>query len=165
MPLGSFETRIVIMNRTQNLRVALALCLAAAVPAVHAASIGPAGAFTASGPTALKNNGIPVLCNATFTGTVFPDGTAQITAASFKGGLICGGIRGAKLPWRVNAPSTREIVLAGVSVTTPLGPCNAAEMRASSDSATGELTFNDAQLAPKCSMTGTLTTTPQLSIN
>jgi hypothetical protein len=31
------------------------------------------------------------MCTATFTGSVLPDGTAQITAATFKGGLLSGG--------------------------------------------------------------------------
>lgn len=147
------------------LTMAATFALSASVVSVsHAASIGPVGPFTASGSAALTKGSVPVMCTATFTGSVLPDGTAQITAATFKGGLLCGGIKGAKLPWRVVANSASEVVIADVTVNTPLGACTTGQLVGVWSNEAAELNYAKVPLQPNCTITATLGTTPRLSI-
>jgi hypothetical protein len=157
------STRNVIMKSVRIMAAAFALSSSVASVS-HAASIGPVGAFTASGSAALTKGGVPVMCTATFTGNVLPDGTAQVTAATFKGGLLCGGIKGVSLPWRVIANTTSEVTIADIKVDTLLGACTTPQLVSTWSNEVAELSYANVPLQPNCTITATLGTTPRLSI-
>lgn len=120
--------------------------------------------FTASGPTSLTSGGTRLNCTSTFRGTTSADGrTASITSASLAG-FGCGLVSATNLPWTVTAQSTTAITVSGVAVNVPFATCGPSNLSAAYNNATGQMTFANAPLAPNCSVTGTLTTSPTLTI-
>jgi hypothetical protein len=114
------------------MKVLASVCVASllglgAVTSASAASIvtnnPPNTSFTASGPTNLVKSPLSLACTSTFNGHTNPDGSADITSASFSGGPLgaCSLITTTGLPWHVTAATTTQAVITGVTVNLPLG--------------------------------------------
>ena len=138
----------------------------AATPAA-AWKITPSGDFTADGTTSATKNGVTLPCKAHFTGTVNAHGIAHITSGEFtdNGGPpgACGAVQLANLPWKTAARTAKAAKIYNVQFTTPIGSCGPGAMPVRVRSG-GVIVFTAVPLAGGCTVSGNLTTTPQLSI-
>ncbi|WP_206957941.1 hypothetical protein [Trinickia acidisoli] len=146
---------------------ALTLCVAASAPA-FAVTVAPAGPITLSGSTTLTNPVTSLGCTATMTGTIGGSGEISITSASFSGNSLCSHVTPASLPWSGQVLSTTSLSLSGVGVNTPLGNCGPSTIGASmtENPADKETVIGFAQqiLSGGCKVSGSLTTTPYLTV-
>ncbi|WP_116141753.1 activator protein [Trinickia diaoshuihuensis] len=146
---------------------ALALFLAASASA-YAVTISPAGPVTLTGSTTLTKGITSVSCTANFTGTVSSAGAISISAAKFTGGTLCSGVTPTGLPWTGTVTSTTALKLNNVAVNTLLGACGPSAIVGSITENTTlqetTITLTNQPLSGGCSVTGTLTTSPFLTI-
>lgn len=136
--------------------------LAAQTPA-QAFSLNPKGAgFSASGPTTLTQGGVTISCTTTVGGSINAAGVGSIAGAAFAGGGFCPLITAANLPWIVTATGLTTATVSGVEVITPLGVCGPSPI--SGTLIGGVFTFVGQALAGGCVVSGTLATTPIVTI-
>lgn len=147
---------------------AMALFLAASASA-YAVTISPAGPISLTGSTTLTKGIVSVSCTANFVGSVGSSGAISITSASFGGGSLCTGISATHLPWTGDVGTTTSLSLNNVAVNTLLGACGPSTIAASiTENPTLKETtigLNNQALSGGCTVTGTLTTTPYLTIH
>lgn len=147
---------------------AMALFLAASASA-YAVSVSPAGAISLTGATTLTKGIVSVSCTANFVGSVTSSGAISITSAKFSGGSLCTGVTASQLPWTGAVTSSTGLSLNGVAVNTLLGACGPSTVKASiTQNATLRETtigLTSQALSGGCTVSGTLTTTPFLTIN
>jgi len=120
--------------------------------------------FSAAGATTLNKSGVTLNCTANFTGATDANGGGAVTAATFTGGSICTSLAAQGFPWAVTANSLTQVTIQNVTVNSLAGACGPSAVVAAYDNAAGTLTFNNAPLAGGCTVTGTLTTSPKLTI-
>ena len=120
--------------------------------------------FTASGSMTLKKGGVTLNCTANFTGGTDAAGAGKVTGASFSGGSICNGLTATGLPWAIVPSSTTQVSVQNVAVNTLLGACGPSSLPAAFNNTNGSLTFNNAALTGGCSVSGTLTTAPRITV-
>jgi hypothetical protein len=136
-----------------------------AVAPAFAYKFSPANTtFTATGQTNLSASGISVPCNATFVIVSDAAGNGSVTHASFSGSsFLCGQITAASLPWPTSATSLSGVTINNVKVTAPLGiTCGAGPVAGTLSSSV--FSFNTALNPGNCSISGSLTVSPALSI-
>lgn len=146
----------------------LALSIAACASA-FAVTVSPAGPINLSGATTLTHSGNTVGCTANLVGQITSTGAIQITAASFRGAALCSGITARNLPWTGQVLSTTNLSLNNVAVGTPLGACGPSSVSASITETpppqpTTIIGLSNQPLSGGCSVSGSLTTTPYLSV-
>lgn len=159
----------------------LAWLLAVSVPAnaVTVTPPGPGGQtvpFTASGPTVLGKAGMLVACETVLTGTISAIGDVTITDASMRGNSLCNAVT-AIIPtqtrhWDGNIENSKSFALDNVAVKVNIpifgGTCGPTNIKAgiSGNPATKELliSFSNQLLSGGCSISGSLTTTPYLTV-
>jgi len=146
---------------------ASALFVAASVPA-FAVTVSPAGAISLEGATTLVKSGVPLGCTANLVGTITSAGAIEITSAKFTGPALCSAVTAAALPWTGQVTSTAALALDGVAVNTPLGSCGPSALNASitenapvRETAIGLI---GQVLSGGCTVSGSLTTTPFLTV-
>ncbi len=146
---------------------ALALYIAASASA-FAVTVSPAGPISLTGSTTLTKSGIAVGCSATMAGSVSSSGAISITSASFSGNALCTGVTAAGLPWTGQVLSTTSLSLNGVAVNTLLGACGPSALSATiTENPNPQQTIiglSNQVLSGGCSVSGSLTTTPYLSV-
>ncbi|WP_394827377.1 hypothetical protein [Pendulispora albinea] len=120
--------------------------------------------FTATGSTTLKQGSMTLPCTAHFSGATDAAGGGAVTGANFSGGSICSSLGARGFPWTITADSLTQVTIRNVTVASLAGTCGPSTVTATYDSAAGTLTFNDAQLSGGCSVSGTLTTSPPITI-
>ncbi|WP_394834960.1 hypothetical protein LVJ94_51520 [Pendulispora rubella] len=120
--------------------------------------------FTASGSMTLKKGLVTLNCTATFTGATDAAGAGKVTAATFSGGSLCSGLKSAGFPWAVVPSSTTQATVQNVTVNTSLGACGPSNLAAAYNNTNGSLTFTNAALSGGCSVSGTLTTSPRITV-
>ena len=107
--------------------IAVFICALGAASAASAFSFSPTGtSFTIAGQMSFSGGGVGVDCKTFFAGETGADGVAQITAASFSGGVmsVCEGIHPLDLPWKVKAQDQHSAVVSLISVRAPVfGDC------------------------------------------
>jgi hypothetical protein len=152
----------------------LAWLLAVTLPA-HAITVTPPGPFSAQGPFVLTKAGIRVVCETVLTGTISANGEMTITRASMSGNSLCKAIAPVISPrsgWTGRIESAQSLALDNVAVNVGIpisgGLCGPANIKAaiSVNPASEEtlFSFSNQVLTGGCSMSGTLTTTPYLSV-
>lgn len=146
---------------------ALALYIAASASA-FAVTVSPAGSISLTGSTTLTKSGIAVGCSANMVGSVTSAGAISITSASFSGNALCAGVTATGLPWTGQVLSTTSLSLSGVAVHTLLGACEPSTISAAvTENPNPHQTIiglSNQALSGGCSVSGSLTTTPYLSI-
>ncbi len=125
----------------------------------------PSTSFTASGPTSLTANGITLACTSTFTGSTNARGKGKVTGFSASGGLGCTSVVGSNFPWKAKAISATTAKFTGVQVGIPgLGiNCGPGSVTAT-DNGSGAITFNATLNPGNCMVSGTVQTTPPVTI-
>lgn len=145
---------------------ALALCIAAS-PA-FAVTVSPAGPISLTGNTTLTK-GIALGCTATMSGTVDASGAISITSAKSAGNSLCAGVTATSLPWKGQVLSTTSLSLSGLAVNTPLGACGPSTIDASITENTAQketlIGLSNQVLSGGCTVSGSLTTTPYLTVH
>ena len=141
----------------------LSLGIAGITPAT-AFHLSPAGDFTADGDTSATKGGVTLPCIAHFTGTVDSNGIGHITGGSFtdNGGVGCTAVTLSGLPWKVKAVKKGKVKIYKVTFSTPIGDCGPGTIPAPLKK--GVLSFTAVPLQPDCSISGSLTTSPKISI-
>jgi hypothetical protein len=150
---------------------ALAFFVAAAAPA-FAVTVSPAGPISLNGSTTLTKSGHSIGCKATMAGNVDSAGAISITAASFSGAPMCSLITPAHLPWTGQVTNTAGLTLdkVAVDVAVPMlgGQCGPTTVNASIVQSTPQketaINISQQQLTGGCEVSGTLTTTPFLTV-
>ncbi|HWL89388.1 MAG TPA: hypothetical protein VNO21_26470 [Polyangiaceae bacterium] len=120
--------------------------------------------FTASGATTLSKGIVTVNCTANFAGATDAAGAGSVTGATFTGGSLCGGLTGAGFPWTITPSSLTAVTVQNVTVNTSLGACGPSNLAATYDNTNGALTFSNAALSGGCTVNGTLSTAPKITI-
>jgi hypothetical protein len=146
---------------------ALALFVAASTPA-FAVTVSPAGPISLEGATTLVKGAIPLVCTTNLVGSITSTGEVKITSAKFTGQALCSAVTPSGLPWSGQVNSTSGLTLSGVAVTSPLGTCGPSSLTASvaENAAQRETTigFVSQALSGGCTVAGSLTTTPFLTV-
>jgi hypothetical protein len=120
--------------------------------------------FTGTGSTKLTKGLLSVPCTAHFSGKTDSLGHGFITGASFSGSSACSAIRPAALPWKALATAAHSAVVYNAEVTASIfGTCGPSNVPITVSS-TGVITFNNATLKPNCVVSGSVATTPQVTI-
>lgn len=121
--------------------------------------------FTASGPTSLTANGITLACTSTFTGATDSKGKGSITGFSATGQTGCTSVVGSNFPWTAKAMSSTTIRFSNVQVGIPTvgincGPGNIT----ATDNASGSVHFNATLNPGACMVSGTVQSSPAITI-
>ncbi|WP_394828109.1 hypothetical protein [Pendulispora albinea] len=124
----------------------------------------PSTNFTATGAMKLTKGLVTADCTATFTGSTDANGNGSVSEATFSGGLLCGNLTATGFPWAVTPTSLTNGTFDNVTVNTSLGPCGPSNVPATYDNANGTITFTNATLSGGCTVSGTLTTTPKVTV-
>ena len=147
---------------------ALALFVAASAPA-FAVTVSHEGALSLQGATTLVKSNMPLGCTANLVGTITHAGEVKITSAKFTGQALCSAVTAVQLPWKGEVTSAKSLELSGVAVETPLGSCGPGVLKASItvDTTQRETTIGlvDQVLSGGCTVSGSLTTTPFMTIH
>ena len=141
---------------------AISFAIAGTAPAFAYHLIPESSDFTGSGKTSATKNGITLKCNANFTGNVNRKGVGLITGGSFTGAVGCSSVGLGGLPWKSVATSATKIKIVNVSFTSPIGDCGPGNLVVKLSS--GVITFKGKALPGGCTVSGTVTTSPTLSI-
>ncbi|WP_269502998.1 activator protein [Burkholderia sp. IMCC1007] len=124
--------------------------------------------FSATGLTTLSKGAINAACNATFNGTISSTGIVNITSTTFTGGATCGLISGSASsasPWTGQVDSATQLSINNAKVTvTLLGACGPSKVVTTWSDPNSSLTFNNAVLAPDCTVSGTVATSPKFHV-
>ncbi|PLR27589.1 protein activator of alkane oxidation PraB [Caulobacter zeae] len=139
----------------------------AAAGSASAATITPAGTgFTLSGDLTMSQS-TTVECAVTLTGTTASDGSsASITGGSFAAGdWQCGWlVTPSSFPWSVTLNGGSSITISGIGANSILGNCAGSI----TTNWSGGVTFSGATIPGSpgtCSITGTLTSSPSLTVS
>ena len=148
--------------------IAVAACACIAAPGIASAvTVTPAGSITASGQTSL-DAGQEVSCTTTLTGNVTSNGSVTINSASFASGdAACAAIQADNLPWTGSFDADAQgLTLNGVDVGIPiLGiQCGPASINPGYNNAPSTVTFNNTPLGSSCTVDGSLTVTPDQTV-
>ena len=158
------------MKSFKLIPVGAALVVFVAASSAYAVTVSPAGPISLEGATTLIKSGMPLGCTTNMVGHISSTGEITITSAKFSGQTWCSAITAAGLPWTGQVNSTKSLSLNGVSVGTPLGNCGPSAIKAGiTQNATPPtettIGFANQVLSGSCSVTGTLATTPVLTVH
>jgi hypothetical protein len=146
---------------------AIGLAISALAGSVDAAGykLSPASTkFTGTGPTsATTSGGVKLACTAKFAGSTTAAGVGKITSGSFTGPLGCTSVTLGNLPWKAQALTAKTGEILNVEFDTPIGNCGPGTLPASING-TGVISFNSTNLKGCSSVSGTIATTPHVTI-
>lgn len=151
---------------------ALALFVATSAPA-FAVTVSPAGPISLTGSTTLGKSGLSLGCAATMTGTITSTGEISITSAKFSGNSLCSLVAPTNLPWTGQVANTTSLSLNNVAVDVKVvgigGQCGPTALTASITENTAQketiIGFAHQALSGGCTVSGSLTTTPFLTVH
>jgi hypothetical protein len=118
--------------------------------------------FTGTGKTSATKNGITLPCTANFTGKTTAAGVGYITSGSFTGQVGCTSVGLGGLPWKAVAKTATKVVILNVSFTSPIGNCGPGNIPTKLSS--GVIKFTNVPLAGGCTVSGSIKTSPTISI-
>ena len=118
--------------------------------------------FTGKGTTSATKNGITLKCTANFTGNVNSTGIGYVTGGTFTGAIGCSSVTLQNLPWKSTAVSATKVKIANVTFSSPIGNCGPGTVPTTLKS--GVVRFKGVSLSGGCVVSGSLTTSPTLSI-
>lgn len=159
-------------RKVVSLAVALALATVAATPVlavtvsrVDGQPMNPNGEpFSVTGDTTLSKGILSANCTVTFNGTITPSGIVNITSTTFAGGGTCGLISGLT-PWSGQADNTTQLTINNAAVNVVLaGKCGPSKVVTTWNNAESSLTFTNAPMAPDCTVSGTVYSSPKFTV-
>jgi hypothetical protein len=158
------------MFKAASIASAAVLAVAGFAAPAAAQSISPAGAsFVLSGSLTLQQS-TTINCDVSLNGTVAPDGSsATITGGSFSAGdWQCGFlVSPSGFPWTITPNGGGSITITNIGASSILGSCNGV-ITTNWDNGTSSVSFPDSTIpgSPNsCKITGTLTSSPGLTIS
>ncbi|MFA0809570.1 hypothetical protein [Microbulbifer epialgicus] len=149
-------------------KILTALTLAIASTGVAADSWSPQGAIGLANVGNIKvSKGIDLNCALSGSATVDAAGNASVGSLSLSTGFLCSNVDFTNLPYTLVGNAGNTVTLQDVTVTAITGNCFG-DITGNFNQATGEITFNAAQLpavgsGADCEITGTISTNPQAS--
>jgi hypothetical protein len=151
--------------RTLAALVAVTLVSVALAGSASAYSFSPTSTtFTALGSLTLAKSGSPVVCAASFGGSINKTGVGKFTAVTFTGSPTCMAVQATGLPWGFKAVSASRAMIRGMAASAgSLGTCGPSNVHVMVN-ATGVIKFNHAMLTGGCSVNGTVQTAPVITI-
>ena len=133
-----------------------------ATPAAAYHLIPESTTFTGTGKTSATKNGITLPCTANFAGKTTAAGVGYISSGSFTGQVGCSSVGLGGLPWKSVAKSATKVVIYNVSFTSPIGNCGPGNI--ATKLTNGVIKFTNVPLAGGCTVSGSIKTTPTISI-
>ena len=120
--------------------------------------------FTATGPISLTQNGTTLNCAVKFRGATSTTGReGRIIAANFSGSGGCAAVKATALPWKAEPGiSLSTIKIEQVSLFSPHGLCGPDPVQATLSG--GAISFNSTLIPGNCQFSGSLTTSPTITI-
>jgi hypothetical protein len=118
--------------------------------------------FTGTGKTSATKNGITLPCTANFKGNTNATGAGSITSGAFSGQIGCSSVGLGGLPWKALAKSATKVIIYNVSFTSPIGNCGPGNL--TTKLTNGVIKFTNVALAGGCTVSGSIKTTPTISI-
>ncbi len=118
--------------------------------------------FTGTGTTSATKNGVTLSCTANFTGKVGATGVGKITGGTFSGALGCSSVTLQNLPWTSKAVSATNVKISNVTFASPIGNCGPGALKVTLKG--GVVSFTNLALPGGCTVSGSITTSPTLSI-
>jgi hypothetical protein len=118
--------------------------------------------FTGTGKTSATKNGITLPCTANFKGNTNATGVGSITSGTFSGQIGCSSVGLGGLPWKALAKSATKVIIYNVSFTSPIGNCGPGNLPTKLTN--GVIKFTNVALAGGCTVSGSIKTTPTISI-
>jgi hypothetical protein len=118
--------------------------------------------FTGTGTTSATKSGITLKCTAKFTGSVNGTGVGSVTGGSFSGELGCSAVTLGNLPWPAVATGATAGKISNVTFNSPIGNCGPGTLPVTLKN--GVISFTNKSLAGGCTVSGSITTTPKISI-
>lgn len=152
------------MNKLVTL-AAVGLISVGFASSASALTFSPAGTkFTATGMTSLTKNGVTVPCTAKFKYKTTTNGKkVKVTSATFSDASgTCAAITATNFPWIGTPTSMTTADIAGAAVTSPLGNCGPGTVPVTVSG--GNLTFNGILNPGMCMVSGTLVSSPPITI-
>lgn len=151
---------------------ALALFVAASAPA-FAVTVSPAGPISLTGSTTLGKSSLSLGCAATMAGNITGSGEISITSAKFTGNSLCSLVVPTNLPWTGQVANATSLSLNNVAVNVKVigigGECGPTAVTASITENTAQketiIGFAHQALSGGCTVSGSLTTTPFLTVH
>jgi len=120
--------------------------------------------FTGSGSTTLTKGSLTLTCTAKFVGDTDSKGVGHITAASFTGNVLCGGVKATGLPWTGKATTASGGTILDVEVSASVfGTCGPTTIPVTLGK-TGVISFANVTLKPNCAIKGSVATKPVVTI-
>lgn len=119
--------------------------------------------FTGAGNTSATKSGITLKCSASLTGDTDSSGVGYITGGSFTGQIGCTSVALENLPWTSTAVSAKDVDIDNVTFSSPIGDCGPSTLVVKLSKA-GVFTWKNAALAGGCKISGTITTSPKITI-
>jgi hypothetical protein len=124
----------------------------------------PSTKFTGTGPTsATTTSGVSLSCTAKFAGSTNKAGVGKISSGSFTGELGCSAVTLGNLPWKAEALTATTGEILNVEFDSPIGNCGPGTVPATISGA-GVISFNTSALKGCSSVSGTIQTTPKVTI-
>ena len=158
------------MFKTASIASAAVLAVAGFAAPAMAQSISPAGtSFVLSGALTLEQS-TTINCNVSLNGTVAADGSsATITGGSFSpGDWQCGLlVSPSGFPWTITPNGGGSITITNIGASSILGSCNGV-ITTNWNNGTSSVSFPGSTIpgSPNsCKITGTLTSSPGLTIS
>jgi len=133
-----------------------------ATPAAAYHLIPESTTFTGAGKTSATKNGITLPCTANFKGNTNATSVGSITSGTFSGQIGCSSVGLGGLPWKALAKSATKVIIYNVSFTSPIGNCGPGNLPTKLTN--GVIKFTNVALAGGCTVSGSIKTTPTISI-
>ena len=141
----------------------LAFGLAGVSPAFAWHLVPESTSFTGAGKTSATVNGITLKCSASLTGHTDSKGIGYIDSGSFTGQPGCTAVTFQNTPWTSTAVSGSTVHIANVTFSTPIGNCGPSTLTVRLGRA-GTFTWKNQVLSGGCNISGTITTSPAITI-
>ncbi len=149
----------------------IAIAIVAGLMSFGIVGINPAAAyhlspenstFSGTGTTSATKSGITLKCTAKFTGNVNSTGVGFVTGGTFSGELGCSSVTLGNLPWTSDAVSATTVDIKNVTFNSPIGNCGPGTLPVTLKN--GVISFTNKSLKGGCTVSGSITTSPKLSI-
>lgn len=141
--------------------LAVGLCLLAGSAA--AATLSPVDQkFHMLGFVSVSAPQLGLTCNVRIEGRVDANGLARVSYANIKSANGCMKVSFSGLPWKFSATGTGTGKIGKVIIDGPLTACGPRTVPVEISGA-GEISFNNVTMPGKCSISGSLQSTPAIS--
>ena len=140
----------------------MSLGIVGTTPALAYHLIPESATFDGTGKTSATKSGVTLPCTADLQGSVDSKGRGSVTGGSFSGQVGCSSVGLLGTPWKALAKTATTAVISNVEFSSPIGNCGPGNLKVKVKN--GKITFKNAPLPGGCTISGTIKTSPTLSI-